>query len=61
MTPILPVRMTPILPVTTRMRKREEKEAGDGASANGDTTGKTHIRPWPLVPVMALASNNVQI
>ena len=61
MTPILPVRMTPILPVTTRMRKREEKEAGNGASANGDTTGKTHIRPRPLVSITALAGTNVQI
>ena len=27
----------------------------------GDTTGKTHIRPRPLVPVTALAGTNVQI
>jgi len=26
-----------------------------------DTTGKTHIRPWLLVPVTALAGTNVQI
>ena len=25
------------------------------------TTGKTHIRPQPLVPVTALAGTNVQI